>query len=222
MLARLVLTNDVNSLHKAICLDLTNKLRTNLLGFDVTLGTIFKDQFIKIIKSSDTYTSLLSGKLWTDFGIANPRGDLDNIIQFWCNEVSVKTTRPLTISTQGIDYEITISAINASFENVVNSKGAFYYSDNIKKDTHILIPWLRWLLIQGSDLIPEFIPKLVPNSSVSRTDGTIMVKKKGYVWQVDSGFAGTPGSNWITREIELHRDAIGTLMFTEFYKTISK
>ena len=64
------------------------------------------------------------------------------------------------------------------------------------------LPWLKWLLLDGSAI-------LVPNHSVvfgpnpkSRTGNAIMRLDKNRGWSVPSQYQGTESNNWITRALD--------------------
>jgi hypothetical protein len=69
------------------------------------------------------------------------------------------------------------------------------------------LPWLKWLLFEGSKpLIKNYSVKFGSNKR-SRTGQAIMISSNKN-WKVPSEFAGTVTNNWITRAIDRASDKI--------------
>lgn len=63
------------------------------------------------------------------------------------------------------------------------------------------LPWLKWLLVEGTKpIVKNYAVKFGPNKS-SRTGMAVMVNSSSN-WSVPSEFAGTISSNWISRAID--------------------
>jgi hypothetical protein len=167
-----------------------------------------------VLKDSEEWDSLMNGVLREEFGIANPRQALDDILQAILAAVEVKSTPPRGNILGGIQ----VSLLSDSFQEVLSSHGASYTSVN-KKGIEKAIPWLKWLLMEGNKIILTDYEINTQRASRkgSRTGRAIMVRpgsetlskrkasrpsRPATGWGVPRQFVGTPSNNWLTRTLE--------------------
>jgi len=145
------------------------------------------------LKKEPEYASLRTGQLRYEFGIPDTI-IVDRVIEDICEGKILRN--PVKVGTKGISGNIKYILID---EDKVNaSMGG---PDGIVQDAKgYTLPWLKWLLTQGTaPIVKNFEVKLGPNPN-SRTGMAIMVESNEN-WGVPPQFAGVKDNNWITRAI---------------------
>lgn len=141
------------------------------------------------------YYSLTSpnGKLRLEFGIAEV-SLVDNAIDAFLDTLFISNNK-IIVKGRGLSGGFSlnfmpISAISsiANAFSVITEKGQS-------------LPWLKWLLLDGIDLIVKDYDVIFGTFPSSRTGGAIMVESKKS-WRVPPEFAGTIEDNWIIRSID--------------------
>ena len=154
------------------------------------------------ITNADEYNSLVSGQLRLELGIPDARDKVLNLIDIWIKNIQYKYTAP-KISAGKIKTSISINAIRADFGDVLNTDFAVM-TDSQRGYS---LPWLEWLLLDGTmPIVPNYQVRIGPNPR-SRTQFAIMTQSS-QAWSVPSRFAGTIADNWITRAIESYSSQI--------------
>lgn len=166
------------------------------------------------IKGEPEYGSLINGDLKFEFGIPNPEFVVNDIIKMWVNNFIVKID-DLKAKNTKIVGNIEINMIKSDFSDVLKSPSAIVY--DIKSDVHL--PWLQWLLIDGSKiLVRKHAVKIAP-SKYSRTGMAVMVESDTN-WRVPAQYAGTISNNWITRAISSIESQINKIIQEEITNKI--
>lgn len=153
------------------------------------IGTIIRVR----IQNTLEYQSLFGGQLQAELGIPNP-DVIENIINTWASNFSVKYNSSgrafgsLNIGLIQDDYTDVLSLPEASF---------FYTSGN----TSGVIDWLRWLLLEGSNVIVRSYGFTGNETRGSRTGLGVMVSREGGSWRVPPEFAGTASDNFVLRAL---------------------
>jgi hypothetical protein len=156
------------------------------------------------IINSPEYASILGGRLRYELGIPDPETKLSGLLQVWSNNISVTYTPPVVLSNGGVRSSITIGMIKTDFSDVLGTDYALVY-DN---ERGYALPWLKWLLLDGSVPIVRSHQVVIGPSSKSRTGMAVMRENANSAWGVPKKFAGTQRDNWITRAIDASRDQI--------------
>lgn len=150
---------------------------------------------IESIINQPEYGALLSGTLQYEFGIPDPGSRLSDIIETIRNGHVVKY-KPVSIKSSGLLGGIKIEMIKKDFSDLLSLGSASFTTEKGQK-----LDWLRWLLIEGDNVIISdnvFIFGPDPNS---RTGYGIMRQVGGGFWRVPPEYAGSLENNWITRAI---------------------
>jgi hypothetical protein len=153
-----------------------------------------KNIIIENIKNQPEYSSLKSGKLREQFGLANV-SLVDNVLS-GLDDMVIKLNKP-KIKGDFIDASFTINVIKEDLSNLLSDQSASYVTSKGSQ-----IDWLRWLLLEGQNSVIvgyRYLPKSSPSS---RTGKGIMVSGKSSIYRVPPEFAGTPQDNWITRGLD--------------------
>lgn len=142
------------------------------------------------------YISLVSGNLRLEFGIPNANAKIATIINNWIDNISYMLYKPKLTGSR-IKASISVEAIKSDFSDVLQMSEA-KVNDALRGYE---LPWLEWLLLDGSKIIvPKHDVVFGPNPR-SRTGGAVMKISSGG-WKVPSEYAGTFSDNWITRAID--------------------
>jgi hypothetical protein len=194
--------------------DISNKILQALLA-DVTkymdngISTI-KNQLPQIIRqgivSAPEYQSLLSGELRYEFGIADPGPKLAGLIDIWANNISYSQMKP-TIVNNKIKAIFSANTIRIDYADVLYTD----YALVIDATRGYSLPWLEWLLLEGSKTIIDNYEVILGPNRFSRT-GNALMKSSNQSWKVPSAYSGTASDNWITRSIDSVSDDIENLL----------
>jgi len=160
------------------------------------------EKIYSIILSSPEYSSILAGRLKYEFGIPDSADKLEGLLSIWTNNVSMVYTPPSVISGGRIVSSFSVSMIKSDYSDVLGSGYAEVY-DNKRGYT---LPWLRWLLLDGSATIIESHQVVIGSNPRSRTGLAVM--RPGPGWSVPKRYAGIRTDNWITRAIEAGQQQI--------------
>lgn len=169
-------------------------------AFDKTqrsLQRMIPDKIKAVLMNEPEYNSLLSGQLRSELGVPDASSRIDQLFTAWTSSMVIRST-PLKISTRGVTGGFSIDMIRSDFSDVLSLPTATI-TDDISGS---IIPWLRWLLLDGSKiLVRDYTVQFGPNTR-SRTGNAIMVSSEQQNWRVPAEFAGTANNNWITRAID--------------------
>lgn len=198
--------------------EIKQQLKFKWSSLRLKLENAFKDYIELVIRESDFYNNLLTGKLKTELGIVDPSLTMSQIID------ALKSTTIINIGDIKIDGDklqsiITFNAVPDDFGVVLSVPLAKYTSINVK-GVETIVPWLFWVLFGGAEPI-VYNYKIVFNQPYfSRTNDAIMRKKDGGTWSVPSQFAGTQHDNFIfnalNNNIPQLENILDTLLTREF------
>lgn len=158
------------------------------------------------IAEQPEYISLISGSLRLELGVPDAEQRVQQLISIWINNIQTLYNKPRIIAGK-IKSNITIKAIRSDFSDVLGLDIAEITDYN----TGSVIPWLEWLLLEGTTTLVKDHEVVFGPSDRSRTGYAIMLESAGN-WQVPSEYAGTKGDNWITRAINSYQDKINDLL----------
>lgn len=134
----------------------------------------------------------ISGQDYYELGIPDINNRMINIVNVAADSVYVKVYQDST-SLLKIDLGI----LQSDYKNLLDLPDAVYAYTSRK--SFGVLPWLRWLLIDGGGQIISNYEYNATISPYSRTRGGIMVTGTG--WSVPSTLAGTPSNNILTRAL---------------------
>lgn len=173
--------------------------------------TTIKKELPEIVReaifNSPEYTSILGGDLKYQFGLPDSSSKLNGLITIWTNNIDIEYVKP-SISNGQIKSKFSASMIRADYSDVL---GTDYAKMNDTQRGYSL-PWLKWLLLDGNQiLIEESVIVLGPNPN-SRTGFAVMKPSATGFWRVPTEFAGTVQDNWLTRAINDSSPRINNLL----------
>jgi hypothetical protein len=150
---------------------------------------------VNSLKTEPEYTSLISGKLRAEFGIANV-STVDTVINAMAETINF-TMNPIKISRSGLSGGFTLTMMQAdNLGGVLDINAA-----QVLDDSGYSLPWLRWLLLENNKAIVKNYDVRYTSAVRSRSGMAIMVPSSGS-WRVPPEFAGSRDSNWTTRAVE--------------------
>lgn len=177
------------------------------------LQTIIPNKTKAVLMGEPEYNSLLSGQLRSELGVPDAASRIESLFTAWTSSMVIRST-PLRISSRGVTGGFSIDMIRSDFSDIL-SLSAATITDDISGS---VIPWLQWLLLDGSKiLIRDYAVQFGPNSR-SRTGNAIMISSEKQNWRVPSEFAGTVNNNWITRAI----DRLDPILLNDIEKELEK
>lgn len=235
-------TIDASKLDAFVRKQLTEQLQLRLNQMKRNLLFEAKVMVAGAIESSPEWRSLQevgSGSnvtLREHFGLADPGPVLKRIVKAVQDGIVVDIGAPAGSSLGSIVVRI----LPGDYTAVLAVEGAEYTSQgrfrrgrlNPRKIFHpneshpytYVIPWLRWLLLEGPGLIlvDAEINTKAGSRAASRTGRAIMVhptQRPSEGWHVPAEFAGTAEDNWLTRAL---RDAqVGDRIIEMIQKAVS-
>ena len=157
----------------------------------VQLPTIVSNAIV----NSPEYIAITSGQLKFELGIPNPIQKITGLLNLWMSNIVYNYNQP-KIGRNTITSSFSAELIKTDFSDVLGSDFA-----SVQDSSGYSLPWLKWLLLDGSaTLVPNHTVVFGPNSR-SRTGNAIMRINSNQGWGIPSIYKGTIADNWITRAI---------------------
>jgi hypothetical protein len=201
---------------KLIIKESNNELeRRTLASSQVEIKKIFQKAKVKIhaeiinlvveaLSSCPEIQSLRSGKLRSDFGLPN---DVTEEIVYSIANSTYVYFRDFQFTKATVENLLSVYIQPSDFKNLLNSDFAM-----VETDKGELLPWLKWLLLEGDSIIINQYHVSYGTYPTSRTGEAIMLP--GSVFKVDSQFSGTAEDNFITRALDRYEDRISEIVRT--------
>lgn len=184
-------------------------------GLGNALKPIISNEVKNAIMQEPEYISLVSGQLRSELGIPDATAKVEQIFQHWADSIIV-TVSPISIKSSRLVGKLSLDMIPSNFADALGLSAATI-TDSVSGS---VIPWLQWLLLDGTKiLIQNYEVRIGPNSR-SRTGSAIMVVSNQKDWRVPPEFAGTIHDNWITRAINRLNNTIPDKIQQELEKRI--
>lgn len=145
------------------------------------------------LRNQPEYTSLMAGTLKAEFGLPDS-SVVDSVIKAMVDSLII-TKQNITIRPKsGISGGLTFNMIRSDFSDIIGQDIANVITEDYS------LPWLKWLLLEGTSNIVTDYDVLYGPSPYSRS-GLAIMKNSESGWSVPSAFAGTQSNNWTTRAI---------------------
>lgn len=193
--------------------EILNALLPDVVSYMQDAISLVKKEIPKIIMdailASPEYTSIVGGKLRFDFGIVDGISKIDGLLQIWTNNIMITYDAP-KINGNIIISKFSISMIKADYSDVLGSD----YAQVIDNERGYSLPWLQWLLLDGTKILVNNHQVVIGPNARSRTSMAIM--RPGSGWSVPNEFAGTQNDNWLSRAIDSSSDSINNLLKRAF------
>jgi hypothetical protein len=190
-----------------------NALLPDVVSYMQDATSLVKKELPQIIMgailASPEYSSIVGGKLRFDFGLADGSSKIDGLLQIWTNNIMITYDTP-KINGNTITSKFSISMIKADYSDVLGSD----YAQMIDSERGYSLPWLQWLLLDGTKILVDNHQVFIGPNPKSRTSMAIM--RPGSGWSVPNEFTGTQSDNWLTRAIDSSSDSIHNLLKRAF------
>jgi len=160
-----------------------------------TISTDIKNKISTALRDQPEYISLMTGKLKAEFGIPDS-STIESVIEGLVNSLVIEK-QPITIrSRAGIFGGIKLTMMKSDDLN------GLIYTDiaSVIDEDGYSLPWLKWLLLEGSNTIVKNYSVQYGASPYSRS-GLAVMKPSSSDWSVPSEFSGTEKDNWTTRAV---------------------
>jgi len=158
------------------------------------------------ITNAPEYNSLIRGTLRYHLGLVDAGSKIDGLINIWINNIEYNYSPPI-IRNNKISSKFSANLIRADLSDVLYSE----YAQMIDTYRGYSLPWLEWLLLDGTQNLVDNYEIVIGPNKYSRTGYAIMKPSSGS-WSVPSEFAGTITDNWITRAIQTSETDINNLL----------
>lgn len=151
---------------------------------------------VNFLKKTDTYESLINGKLAAHFGlpIHSRQNMVDSILQKIGDNIQVEHKTVKVFGKRFVNG-LEIRVLVADFSDILSMIEA-----NVTTEKGQVLPWLSWLILEGDKIIvSEHEIRLT--GGVGRSGMAVMFKNNAAIWRVPPEYAGTYSDNWLTRAI---------------------
>lgn len=166
----------------------------------------FRTIISRAIRSQPEYGSLKTGELRYNFGIPNVAA-VDAVVDRFVDSINVRTNA-VKVSGNTLSADLIFSIIaEEDVTSILSSEEAQVLTE--KGQT---LPWLQWLLLEGSEPLVLTHRIKIGSSEYSRTGQAIMIPTKNGNWRVPPRYIGTVDNNWITRAISSVEGEINNIL----------
>ena len=190
-----VKTSDA-SIQKKILEEMRSQIRSKMGTIQLPLQEAIKDYISLSIKNSNFYNNFMTGKLKTQLGVVDTSLSMSQIIDALKSTVVITVGQIAIYGGSQIKCIITIQAVPDDFQAALSVPMAQYLTDKGE-----IIPWLSWVLFEGSSPVVLDYEMVFGKSEFSRTQDAIMRTKPGQKWRIPSEFRGTAHTNFIYRAL---------------------
>lgn len=195
----------LNDINKALLPDITKFMNNAIAVIKTELPMIVRNAIV----SSPEYISLISGQLKYELGIIDGAIKVEGLLNIWMSNIEYIYDPPSIVNNR-IKSKFSASLIRADLSDVLYTEYA-QMTDNMRGYS---LPWLEWLLLNGTIVLVNNYEVILGPNKYSRTGYGIMSPGGG--WSVPSQFAGTTDDNWITRSIDVASEEVNSLLQKAF------
>ena len=171
------------------------------------------------ITDSQEYQSLTVGRLYHAVGVPDVKNRLNSIIDTW-SESLVVIPKLVRFTSGGIKGGLNIKGVDITWKDVLSEADATFVTTK-----GALLPWLDWLLIQGTKIIVKDYDVVFKRSRFSRTGRGLMIKTNSHFtdgknFKIPAEFAGTPRNNFVTRALAGVEAQVEGIITTEVLRQV--
>lgn len=206
----IVLTDSNTTIRNNILTELKTLVDAAITKTVIALRKPLIDLIKTALRSEPEYSSLISGQLRSEFGIADV-GNVDIAINNISNSIDIEK-KPTSINNLGLSGGIELKIINnQNYGGALSDDSAFV--NDVERGYSL--PWLEWLLLKGNAILVRNFEVQFGSNPRSRSGNAIMITSSSN-WRVPPEFAGTIRDNWTTRAIDRINDDVLKLVQNTF------
>lgn len=193
------LVENRSQIERAISKALGKEIDEKILRSALLILEGVRQEVKRRIEATPEWQSMLGGELRGQLGLNFAKVRLDGVMRVWLESFTVKINKA---RKTGSIYKnvIVVSGIQADWSDVTSLPFS-----NIRSENNINVPWLFWMLTQGTKAVVrhfEVITELSPEEiSRSRTGEALMRLHFKRNFRIPSEFAGTVRLNFVTRAL---------------------
>lgn len=191
---------DIDSLKKLVEADLIVRIKRVVNDSIPSVRNAVEFLVKRAIETSPEYTSLFHGRLAGHLGVPASHVVVQDLVEVILASIHVGYIPGLGLGG------LTVGILQDDFQDLLSQDFAEYVSVNRKTRTQTVVPWLRWLLLEGANkVVIDF--EMIHATGITRATSTskyVMVQPK----RVPRGFSlspeyqGTKDNNWLTRAVK--------------------
>ena len=186
---------NVNNISDLIMKDLSDRINKALTKAIQRIENNLRFVLDEAIRSQPEYSSLMAGTLKAELGLPDS-AIVEQAVDYFTKSIRVVKNSIKYTTNKGVQADIRIELISdGSISSAINNDFA-----NIQDVKGYIIPWLEWLLLEGTAILVKNYEVKYGSSPYSRSGMAIMVESNDS-WSVPNTFAGKLSNNWITRAI---------------------
>lgn len=189
---------------KALLPDIKNYMKNAIDNIKKDLPAVIYNGIL----NSPEYVSITGGQLKYELGIPDPEAKIASLLQTWTDNVYVTYVPPAITTSGSIKSSFDVSMVKTDFSDVLSSDDAFVFD----QERGYSLPWLKWLLLDGTVPIIKDHQVIIGRNNRSRTGMAVMRQSRNKSWAVPGKFAGTEADNWITRAIDASKSDVESLI----------
>lgn len=202
-----------SKISKQILQEIKNKIDKVIKAALPNISNEIKLLISEALKNQPEYSSLMTGTLKAEFGIADA-GSVITVIDSLIETLSTKYNG-IKISERGLSGGFILTMMKSDDMNgVIFSEAAKVFDSE-----GYSLPWLEWLLLKGNEIIVKNYEVVYGSFNYSRSGMAIMKPSSGS-WRVSTQFSGTEQDNWTTRAINSVEDNIYNIIQKNIEKQI--
>jgi hypothetical protein len=200
----LKITTSVAEIEREIKRCMEEQISKSLVKVSRIIGPTIRQLVAGSIRQSPEYSSIINGQLRLELGVPDGLSALESIINELVSSIVIEFDKKrLYVELLSPDYT-RVTDLPAA--KILIEKG--------------YIPWLKWLLLFGDDIIIKNYEVHIDNTPGSRTGLAVMVAKQAGFWRVPPQYSGTIDNNFITRSVDALDKQISDLIEKEVYNNL--
>jgi len=182
-----------NTIYNLIKRDIANQIAPIFSKLPNYVVDSFRTHVRRAVMDQPEWASIDTGGLRGHLGLPDGRSRMEEILDMWLSSIKAEY-KSMAPRGNRISGGIFIQGIVKDYKDVLSSSAAIFITEK-----GVELPWLDWLLRQGSK---DIIRGYFIGYGRGRASDRIMIKSAGRTWGVPMQFQGDRKDNFILRAIE--------------------
>ena len=181
------------------------------------LPVIKKLVYQSIIESPEYAAATTPGALlYHELGVPDIEQRMHKVIQTILDNIYVKKKIDIGGGYKNAIWNFEIGILKYDYSDILGLPEAVAGPYSSQNTSSVIIPWLEWLILDGSAPIILGFHFAGVNKKESRTGFGIMFK--GGSWNIEQGFSGSSRNNFLTRAVRAIEQELQFVIQEEFIK----